>query len=1356
MGTDRTSCLGISGRSAAWLAAILLTSPPAALGADSGSCAERATEVSRIRAVAETAVSPDPATPAQVRNDPPFVKGWIESARDGPMGDLPAGTRVVESYEERLFVEIPSEAVRSLSSRGLRFEAIEGADLLTIGAARFDVRAGEPPLAPEWRAGTVATARELPYLVKFDAPMKPEWLAELEAAGARLVQYQPHFGYLILVRGDLKSGLRQIRRLAFSGEYHAAYKAAPELMAKASRDETITLRLVLFDLPGWEASLDAIIARGARLVELNEGPSTSQWQILRHAVVENVRSSHLSGILRDPSVYWAEQWYPPAVDGERAAQITAGNLNALNRPEIGYYAWLAGLGADGAGVTVAVADTGLDTGNIATLHEDLRGRTTFATALCASNQDTDGHGTNVASIVLGDPRLPGGTGLTDPNGFFWGSGSAPAAALYFQKALNDGNCPASYAGAPNTLASDAVRVGGAEIGTHSFTDLATPGNSYTATAQVWDARVRDADPNTLGNQPYAVLFSAGNSGPTGGSLTSPKAAKNIVTVGNTGNYRPGSCPGVFGCGDSAEDVDELEEFSSRGPTADNRIKPDISAPGHIIAGARSSLATYDCFCDPGGGTGCCASIGVDGSNKYSLYAGTSQASPRAAGASAIVFDWFEDLFGFFPSPAMSKAILINGAVDMKEPDVPNNSEGWGRVNLKNSFHDPMGTQFVDQSTIIGATGDPGAFAANYFVQDSAKRLKATLVWTDAPGAVSCNPCLVNDLDLFVTQGATTWRGNNFSSGLTNTGSTPDTRNNIEGINLAGDSLTCAPFQIKVRATTLAGDGVPGNLDTTDQDFALVAANVGTSPGPPRGSVASSSIGGGCDGDAFLDRGETAVLTLQIGNAGCADATGVQATVSVDSAPPGADVTVSPSGAETIGDIPVGATVPHGWQLDLADSASSLCGQRVRLRVDLTDAASRAWTEFVEVILDTASLATVTDADPATVDGSFSHDTEWSLRSCRTTSAPTSWHMGQSDCSGIVRDTSTRDLVFAYTLGTGDLIKELSFQHAFNGYRNGAFTITDSVQVDLDVENDGSFVTLQKWRQGIDNPTAMTPAGPFDLTGFNVTRSDTIKIRFRFLSAADWIGGANTAAGWDVDDIVFKFDQIACDTGACSGCAAPSALVNNVVADADACLTTGVVVSWAQDAGAWGDSGTGARSYIVLRDGLPVTSGGCQGPFAYGTGSCTDDTAPSGGLAHYQVRYVNDCGLDATTAGATATDGNCAPPSVDDGGTGGAPLDIVRAGSGYMLTWSAAAGATRYNIYRGTIGTWYSHGIFTAAGLDGVDSCFEPTTTATFDDPAPGTSLYFLVASDNGIAESSLGETTPPLLRPYASPPCSPH
>jgi hypothetical protein len=470
----------------------------------------------------------------------------------------------------------------------------------------------------------------------------------------------------------------------------------------------------------------------------------------------------------------------------------------------------------------------------------------------------------------------------DSGGFFWGAGAAPGASLWVQKALNDGDCTTSFAGQPNVLAADAFSVGGARIGSHSFQDGATPGNGYTSTCALWDARTRDADAGVAGNQPYLVVFSAGNSGPTAGSLTSPHAAKNIISVANSRNYRLGQCPGVSGCGGPADDIDAIDDSSSRGPTADNRIKPDLAAPGHVITGARSSVATYDCFCDGGGGAGCCASTGVDGSNLYSAYSGTSQAAPRVAGAAAVVFDWFKDHFGSFPSPAMAKAILLNGAVDMKTPDIPNFSEGWGRINLSSSFANPGGGTFIDQSTILGTTGDAAAFTVNGVVQDPTRPVTVTLDWTDPAGAVSCNPCLVNDLDLLVTQGATTWRGNNFTAGFSNTSATADTRNNVEEVKLPAGAVTCSPIQLKVRAQALNGDGVPGNADTTDQDFALVASNLAAA-GVPFIDVASSTLSGGCDSDGFLDRGETATLSLGIRNAGCAGASGVSATLSVVSA-----------------------------------------------------------------------------------------------------------------------------------------------------------------------------------------------------------------------------------------------------------------------------------------------------------------------------------------------------------------------------------------------------------------------------------------------------------------------------------------
>jgi subtilase family protein len=1272
------------------------------------------------------------------------VKGWLENKGGGRPATIPEGVRTIDVQEGRVFVEIPVESLPKLAALRLEFEPVEDADLLNVGSATFDVRDGEPPIPPEWLAGAERAARR-PYVVKFDAPIREAWLADLQAAGAEIVQYQPHFGYLLLVPSGFERTIRGRAHVAFGGEYHADYKARAELKAKAAADQGISVRIVTFDLPGAQQRIDHLVNGGARLETTSVGAATSQWTRLRDFVLRDVRSRDLPAILRDPAVYWVEEWSPPQVEDERASQIIAGNYS-LGVPATGYHAWLAALGADGTGVTVAVADTGFDTGIAATIHEDLRNRTAFATAICANSRDQNGHGTNTAAIALGDARLPTGTGLVDGSGFFWGTGGAPGGSLYVQRALSTGTDCTALAGQPNVLTADAFTVGGARIGSHSFQDGLTPGNSYTSTCALWDARTRDADTGVAGNQPYLVVFSAGNSGPAAGSLTSPHAAKNIISVGATENYRPGQCPGVAGCGGAADDIDVLIDFSSRGPTVDNRIKPDVSAPGHAITGARSSVATYDCFCDPGGGGGCCQSTGVDGANKYSAYSGTSQAAPRVAGAAAIVFDWFKDHFGAFPSPAMAKAILINGAVDMKIADIPNFNEGWGRINLSSSLMSPVGALYTDQTAVLGATGDPAAYILNGVIQDPTRPVTVTVDWTDPAGAVSCNPCLVNDLDLLVTQGATTWRGNNFTAGFSNTSATADTRNNVEEVKLPAGTLTCSTVQLKVRAQALNGDGVPGNADTTDQDFALVAANLGAS-GVPAVDVASSALSGGCDSDAFLDRGETATLSVGIRNAGCADASGVAATLSVVSAPAGATVTVSPTGAAAIGSIATGATVPHDWQVSLANGASSFCAGKVVLQLAITDAAAHSWTRTMEVTLDADSLSPTTNTDPATVDNSSAKSAEWSLRSCRTTSAPTSWHMGQADCTGIVRDASSQDLVFTYNLPAGALLGTLSFQHAFSGYRNADFTLTDSVQIDVDPENDGSFVNLDTWQQGIDNPTVMTLAGPYDLTPFNATHGPVVKFRFRFQSAANWVGGANTAPGWDVDDIVLTYSTVNCDTGSCTTCAAPSGLTNNGATDPNACQHSGVLVSWSQDPGAWGDS-SGTRGYVVLRDNVAIASGPCSGTLAYGTTSCLDSTAAPETAATYKVRYVNGCALAAATAGVSASDVALTPPADVTNS-----MLVTLSGGNLALTWDPVPGATRYNVYMGTLGTW-TPAIFTATGLDGPNSCFEPSNSATF--AAPASDVYFLVAADNVCWESSLGASTPSTPRPYASPACSPH
>lgn len=102
-------------------------------------------------------------------------------------------------------------------------------------------------------------------------------------------------------------------------------------------------------------------------------------------------------------------------------------------------------------------------------------------------------------------------------------------------------------------------------------------------------------------------------------------------------------------------------------------------------------------------------------------------------------------------------------------------------------------------------------------------------------------------------------------------------------------------------------------------------------------------------------------------------------------------------------------------------------------------------------------------------------------------------------------------------------------------------------------------------------------------------------------------------------------------GGGGGCAAPGGLTNNTAADANACSDTGVLVSWAQDAGSWGDS-SGTRTYDVLRNGQAVATG-----LAYGTTSFTDTSGVNGQQYTYSVRYNNGCGSSAATSGAAASD-----------------------------------------------------------------------------------------------------------------------
>ena len=156
-----------------------------------------------------------------------------------------------------------------------------------------------------------------------------------------------------------------------------------------------------------------------------------------------------------------------------------------------------------------------------------------------------------------------------------------------------------------------------------------------------------------------VIFSAGNSGPSAG------------TVGS-----PGSNPGVPAIGASDEE-DDIAYFSSRGPSVWDETKPLVSAPG---VGVLSAV--------PGG--------------VYRKHSGTSMAAPHVAGAAALLLSAKPGLSG----PAALE-VLTRTAIPLSTT-LPNNVSGWGRIDALAAALTVLDTGLLSGTVVDGGVPISGA------------------------------------------------------------------------------------------------------------------------------------------------------------------------------------------------------------------------------------------------------------------------------------------------------------------------------------------------------------------------------------------------------------------------------------------------------------------------------------------------------------------------------------------------------------------------------------------------------------------------------------------------------------------------
>jgi len=319
---------------------------------------------------------------------------------------------------------------------------------------------------------------------------------------------------------------------------------------------------------------------------------------------------------------------------------------------------LDGSELDGSGVGICVVDTGIDPG-----HEQIAPRTvTFRDFIATrtTSYDDQGHGTHVAAIAAGD-----GAGEGTAATF---RGVAPAASLYAAKVLD------SAGSGPN----DGVIAGinwcttnpGVDIVSLSLGDPEVPQDGLDPVSQAVDAAV------ALG---VVAVVAAGNSGDAPGTVTSPGTAAGALTVGAVAEHsNPAGTP-------RHDDGVWLAAFSSRGPTADGRVKPDVAAPGVTVTSA-----------DAGTRAG------------YVTMSGTSMATPYVAGAVALGLEARPSA-----TPAQVRAAMTGTARDVGAAGA-DNEYGAGLIDVRAFVDslvgaaDPRRTPMQAFSHVSGSVPDHGS------------------------------------------------------------------------------------------------------------------------------------------------------------------------------------------------------------------------------------------------------------------------------------------------------------------------------------------------------------------------------------------------------------------------------------------------------------------------------------------------------------------------------------------------------------------------------------------------------------------------------------------------------------------------